>query len=210
MPGIARHTPTLTGNKAVRLLVTDTALLPDMGDAITQLTNDFNWVEVGDTVEEIIAAAAATVTQYYNNMLVGLVSQFIVSIPPGWLQLDGATHTKVDYPLLWERLPSQFKTSTHFTLPDLTNVFINGATNEASIGTESGSNSYQLSIAQLPAHTHTEIPAILGVDVGGAGPPLPSSTVGAPIPSGSTGSGSSIDNRPATVEMLFAVYAGQE
>lgn len=181
-----------------------------MGDALTQLTNDSVWAEVGDPIEDIIAAAAETVEKYYNLMLVGLVSQFIVAIPPGWLQLDGSTHSKADFPILWERLPSQLKTSTDFTLPDLTSIFINGATNEASIGTEAGSNSYQLSIAQLPAHTHTEIPPILGVDVGGAGPPLPSASVGAPIPSGSTGSGASIDNRPASVEMLFAVYAGQE
>jgi hypothetical protein len=181
-----------------------------MGDALTQLTNEFVWTEIGDPIEDIIAAAAATVTKYYNNMLVGLVSQFLATIPPGWLQLDGATHAKADYPLLWERLPSQLKTSTDFTLPDLTGIFIIGAANEASIGTEGGSNSYQLSIAQLPAHTHTEIPPILGVDVGGAGPPLPSASVGAPISSGSAGSGDSIDNRPAFVEVLYSIYAGQE
>jgi hypothetical protein len=190
--------------------VVDSALLPDIGDAITQLSFESHWFEVGDPVENIIASVFETVTDYYNIMLVGLVSQFLSSIPPGWLQLDGATHAKVDYPILWERLPSQLRTSTDFTLPDLTDVFINGATDASEIGTEGGSNSYQLSIDQLPAHTHTEIPAVLSVDVGGAGPPLPSATPGAPIPTGSTGSGASIDNRPAYVEMLFAVYAGQE
>jgi len=209
LPGIARHTPTLTGDKAARLIVVDTALLPDVGDAITQLVNEYVWTEVGDSVDDVIVSVFETVADYYNDMLIGLVSQFIAAIPPGWLQLDGSTHLKADYPLLWERLPSQLKTSTELTLPDFTNVYPNGAANAAAIGTESGSNSYQLSIAQLPAHTHTEIPPILGVDVGGAGPPLPSATVGAPIPSGSAGSGSSIDNRPASVEMLFAVYAGQ-
>lgn len=210
MPGIARHTPSLTGDKAIRLVVADIALLPDISDAITQLSIENHWVEVGDPIADILAAVFETVTDYYNVMLVGLVSQFIATIPPGWLQLDGSTHLKVDYPILWGRLPSQLRTASDFTLPDLTDVFINGATNEGEIGTEGGSNSYALSVAQLPSHTHTEIPAVLGVDVGGAGPPLPSSTPGAPIPTGATGSGSSIDNRPAYVEMLFAVYAGQE
>jgi hypothetical protein len=210
VPGIARHTPTLSGDKAVRLIVVDTALLPDIGDALTQPSIEAHWLEVGDSIDDIVNSVFETVTDYYNEMLVGLVSQFIASIPPGWLQLDGSTHAKVDYPILWERLPSQLKTSTDFTLPDLTDVFINGATDSSEIGTEGGSNSYQLSIDQLPAHTHTEIPAVLSVDVGGAGPPLPSATPGAPIPTGSTGSGASIDNRPAYVEMLFAVYAGQE
>lgn len=181
-----------------------------MGDAITQLSDEWEWVEVGDTVEEIVTAAAATVAAYYNNMLIGLVSQFLASIPPGWLQLDGATHTKVDYPQLWERLPSQLKTSTNFTLPDMTDVYPYGATDSTEIGDEGGSNSYALSIAQLPAHTHTYIPTVFSVTIGSAGPPLPDATAGAPIPTGSAGSGSSIDNRPAYCEMLFAVYAGQE
>lgn len=210
MDGIARHTPTLYGSKAVRLVVVDSALLPDIGDAITQLTNDFVWTEEGDPVSDIVSSVFETVTGYYNLMLVGLVSQFLATIPPGWLQLDGSTHLKVDYPILWERLPSQLRTGTDFTLPDLTDVFINGATDAAEIGSQGGSNSYALTEAQLAAHTHTEIPAVIGVDVGGAGPPLPSSTPGAPIPTSSTGSGASIDNRPAYVEMLFAVYAGQE
>jgi len=184
--------------------------LPDIGDAITQLTNDYVWTEVGDPVADIIQAVSETVTEYYNLMLVGLVSQFIASIPSGWLQLDGSTHTKLDYPILWERLPSQLKTATDFTLPDLTDVFINGATDTSEIGDTGGSNSYQLSIAQLPAHTHTYIPAVWGVDIGGAGPPLPAANVGGPIPTGATGSGSSIDKRPAFVELLFAVFAGQE
>lgn len=207
---IARHTPTLTGDKSVRLIVVDTGLLPDVSDALTQVTIPSHWEEVGSSVDDVIAAAFETVEDYYNLMLIGVVSQFLVAIPSGWLQLDGSTYSENEYPLLYARLPSQFKTGSNFTLPDLTSVYINGAIDAASVGTEAGSNSYQLSIAQLPAHTHTEIPAIVGIDIGGAGPPLPSAAVGPPIASGPTGSGSSIDNRPATVEMLFAVYAGQE
>lgn len=210
MLGTARHTPTLTGSKAARLVVADIALLPDIGDAITQLSIAQNWTEISDPIEDILAAVFETVTEYYNVMLIGLVSQFLASIPLGWLQLDGSTHLKVDYPLLWERLPSQLRTASDFTLPDLTGVFINGATDASEIGNQGGSNSYALTIAQLAAHTHTEIPAVLGVDVGGAGPPLPSATPGTPIATSSTGSGDDIDNRPAYVEMLFAVYAGQE
>ena len=211
MPGIARHTPSLSGNNAIRLIIADVALLPDIGDAITELTNSYDWMEVGDPVDDIVASVFETVTEYYNIMLVGLVSQFLASIPPGWLQLDGATHTKVDYPLLWERLPSQLKTSTNFTLPDMTDVFPYGATDASEIGDNGGLNSYQLSVAQLPAHTHTYIPPVINIDVKTLGAPIPyGATLGAPTPTSSVGSGSSIDNRPAFLEMLFAVYAGQE
>lgn len=210
MSGIARHTPTLIGDNAIRLVVADIALLPDIGDALTRLTNTSDWVEVGDPVDDIVQSVSQTITDYYNLMLVGLVSQFLAAIPSGWLQLDGATHSQDDYPILFDRLPNQFKNGANFTLPDFTNVYPNGAANVAAIGTESGSNSLTLSIAQLPSHTHTEIPAIVGVEIGGAGPPFPSTAIGPPIASGPAGSGSSIDNRPASVELLFAVYAGQE
>lgn len=210
MPGIARHTPTLDGSKAVRLVAVDSALLPDVGDALTQLTNEYVWTEEGDPVSDIVSAVFETVTAYYNTMLVGLVSQFLATVPPGWLQLDGSTHLKDDYPILWERLPSQLRTATDFTLPDLTDTYPTGAVNEAAIGAQGGSNSYTLTEAQLAAHTHTEIPCVLGVEPGMAGPATPGGIPGTPIPSGPAGSGASIDNRPAFVEMLFAVYAGQE
>lgn len=211
MPGIARHTPSLTGDSAIRLVVTDIALLPDISDALTQLTNDFVWVEVGDPVDDIVAAVADTVANYYNNMLIGLVSQFLASIPPGWLQLDGATYSEDDYPQLFARLPSQFKTGSNFTLPDMTDTFPLGATDTADLGDSGGLNSYQLSIAQLPAHTHTYIPPVINIDVKTLGAPIPyGATLGAPSPTSSVGSGSSIDNRPAFVELLYGIYAGQE
>lgn len=210
MPRIARHTPELSGDKAVRLVAVDAGLLPDIGDALTQLTQEFIWTELGDPVSDIVSAVFETVTDYYDTMLVGLVSQFLASIPPGWLQLDGSTYSENDYPILYARLPSQFKSGSNFTLPDMTDVFPLGATNTADLGDTGGLNSITLTEAQLPVHTHTEIPALLGVDVGGAGPPLPSATVGTPIPSGPAGSGASIDIRPAFVEVLYGIYAGQE
>lgn len=210
MTGIARHTPTLSGDKAVRLVAVDSGLLPDIGDAITQLTNEFVWLEVGDTVDDIVASVFETVTDYYDSMLIGLVSQFLASIPPGWLQLDGATYSEDDYPLLFSRLPSQFKTGSNFTLPDMTDTFPLGATNTADLGDTGGLNSITLTIAQLPAHTHTEIPPIVGVTIGSAGPPVPDIAIGPPIASGPAGSGASIDIRPAFVELLFGIYAGNE
>lgn len=211
MTGIARHTPSLSGDISVRLVAVDSGLLPDIGDAITQLTNEYVWTEVGDPVSDIVASVFETVTKYYDTMLIGLVSQFIASIPPGWLQLDGATYSENDYPLLYARLPDQLKNGANFTLPDLTDVFPIGATDSSEIGDEGGSNSFQLSIAQLPSHNHLYVPVVLDIDIKTVGAPDPfGGRLGAPTATTNTGSGNSIDNRPAFVEMLFAVYAGQE
>ncbi|GAG72426.1 unnamed protein product, partial [marine sediment metagenome] len=57
----ARHTPALAGEKKIRALSFDSALLIHLGDAITALTNEWEWVEVNDTVADIVAAAKDSV-----------------------------------------------------------------------------------------------------------------------------------------------------
>lgn len=210
MPGIARHTPELTGNRVVRLIVADTALLPHIGELLGKLTLPYEWVEIGDPVVDIVDSSFVTLRNYLDNLMIGFVSSWLIVPPLGWLLLDGSTHDKANYPELWEVLPSQLKTAGDFTLPDMTSQFLSGTIIEDDIGATEGANTFALTIAQLPSHTHTEIPPVVGVEVGGAGPPLPSSTVGGAIPSGSTGDGDDIDNRPEHVEFIFAVFAGRE
>jgi hypothetical protein len=167
------------------------------------------WVEIGDPVSDVVASSFETLLNYLGNLMVGSVSSWLVAPPVGWLLLDGSTYDKVDYPELWGVLPVQLKTVDDFTLPDMAGQFMSGALIEDDIGDLSGANSYELTEGQLPAHTHTEIPPTVGVEVGGAGPPLPSAVVGAPIASGSVGSGDTIDNRPENVAFLFAVFSGR-
>jgi hypothetical protein len=146
---------------------------------------------------------------YYDNLMIGSVSSWLISPPPGWLLLDGTTHDKIDYPELWAVLPDGLKTGSDFTLPDMASTFMAGTAAVENIGDSAGLNEYNLTVGQLPPHTHTELPPIVGVEVGGAGVPLPSAAIGAPIASGSTGSGDDIDNRPAHVLFMFAIYAGR-
>jgi hypothetical protein len=210
MPGIARHTPTLSGNRAVRLLVIDTALLPHFGEAIGALSLASQWVEIEDTVSDVVDSAMASLIAYYDNLMIGSISSWLIAPPPGWLLLAGTTHDKVDYPELWEVLPDALKSGSDFTLPDMAGQFQAGTSVEDDIGDTAGENAFALTVGQLPSHTHTEIPPIVGVEVGGAGVPLPSAAIGTPIASGSTGSGDDIDNRPSHVLFMFAIYAGRE
>jgi hypothetical protein len=62
----ARHTPTLTGVKKRRAISVDIALLPHVGDAITQLTHDWAWVEHGDSVADIVAECKEIVDDWYS------------------------------------------------------------------------------------------------------------------------------------------------
>lgn len=210
MAGIARHTPTLTGDKAVRLVVADTALLPDISDALFNLVNDYEWLEVGDSVADIVNSCWGMLEDYYSMLLVGQVATFLITPPAGWLAMDGSTHAEVDYPELFALLPAHMITGSNFTLPDMTGSFLATDFTPANLGTGAGSNSYALTTAQLPVHTHNYIPPVPAATVGGAGPPLPSTAAGAPIATTPTGSGANIDNRPEFLLFSVAVYAGRE
>ena len=145
-----------------------------------------------------------------NYFIIGAIFTWLINPPSGWLLLDGATYATADYPELAALLPTHLIDGTNFTLPDVEGAFPFGVLDETDSSVVTGSNLLTLTIGQLPAHTHTEIPPIAGVDVGGAGPPLPSSEVGGPIASGSTGDGDDIDIRPLRFGLVYAVFAGRE
>ena len=207
--GLARHTPTLSGDIVLRCISLDRALSPHVADAITNLTDPNEWEEVGDSVSDIITAAAIPVDDYYENMLVGSVSPWLSTPPGGWLLLDGATYTQAAYPELFDVLDDALKTGSNFTLPDTENAFPFGVLVRANAGLISGSNTLNLSVGQLPPHTHTYTPPVLTIDAETPTVPIPTAGIGAPTATGSTGDGDDIDRRPRRFGLLFAVYAGR-
>lgn len=210
MSKYARHTPTLTGDIKIRALSLDSALFPHIGDAITQLTNESQWEAVGDAVDDIVTTCKNSVESWYSDMLIGSLQMFLMEPPSGWLLCDGTTHDKVDYPELWAILPSQLTTPTQFTLPDFTSAFLAGTDTEGEIGDEAGQNTFALSVGQLPAHSHLYTPPTLTINAETPVVPIPTAGIGTPIQTGQTGSGEDIDNRPAHVLAMFAVFAGRE
>ena len=188
----------------------DVALFPHVGDAITQLSKTNAWKEVEDTVEDIVAACKDFIEYWYSDMLIGSVFPWIITPPAGWLLLDGSTHASADYPELAALLPAHLISGANFILPDVTAAFPFGVVDEDAGAIVAGSNILNLTEGQLPSHTHTYIPPVLGVEVGAAGPPLPSSTVGSPTATGATGNGDDIDKRPKRFGLIYAVFVGRE
>ena len=209
MAKIARHTPALTGVKKIRALSLDSALFPHVADAITQLTNDLTWIKVEDDIPEIVAACKESVESWYSDMLIGSIFTWLINPPSGWLLLDGTTYDIADYPELAALLPLHLISGANFTLPNVADAFPFGVLDEDDSSVVTGSNLLSLSIGQLPAHTHTEIPAVLAADLGSLGPPLPAAQVGGPIASGSTGDGDDIDIRPLRFGLVYAVFSGR-
>ena len=200
----------MTGKNVVRAVSTDTALLPHIGELLTQLTHDYVWLEVGDSVADVVEAASGVVDRWYGNMMIGSVYAWIITPPAGWLLLDGSTYATADYPELALLLPAHLISGANFILPDVEDAFPYGVVSEDDAAVEAGANMLNLTVGQLPAHTHTYTPPVLTVEAETPTTPLPTAGIGSPIATGSTGSGDDIDKRPRRFGMLYAVYAGRE
>ena len=196
----------------VRSLSIDSALMSHVSELIAQLVSDTEWLEVGDSVDDVVNECWAGLSSWYSNMMVGAISQFMGPVPDGWLPLDGSTYNAVDYPELYEQLDVVFKDvpGESFTLPNLYDRVIVGSGGDYGLGGLGGSASVTLSVAEMPPHTHGYIEPLASVSIGGAGPPIPA--VPNVNPAGvttSTGDGGSHENMPPYVALWFAVFAGR-
>lgn len=206
----ARHTPTLTGDKKIRALSADSALFPHISDAITQLTQEWKWVTVGDGVADIVSECKDIVESWYSDMLIGTVLPWLINPPTGWLLLDGSTYSSADYPELSALLPTHLISGTNFILPDVENAFPFGVLDEDNGTVIAGSNVLNLTVGQLPPHTHTYTPPALTINAETPVVPVPTAGIGTATATGITGDGDDIDKRPLRFGLIYAVFAGRE
>lgn len=211
--GIGRHTPTLSGRKITRALSIDDALVSHVSDAIAQLTFDTNWVDVGDSIDDVVSECFEALDSWYlGQMFIGQISSFLGALPSSWLALDGASHNKVDYPELWEALDSQYRDATTFTLPDLSDLFLaNAGTGTYVLGDTGGEDDHTLTTAEMPVHTHTYLPPIVDLDLEGLGvPDILAARLGPPIATGAAGGGASHENRPPFHAVIMGIFSGRD
>lgn len=211
--GIGRHTPSLSGSKLVRALSIDDALIPHISDAIAQLSISENWVEVEESIPAIVAECFDALDSWYlSSMLIGQISTFLGALPSFWLPLLGDTYDRVDYPELWEQLDAQYKDSTTFTLPDLSDLFVVLAgTGAYSLGDTGGEDAHTLITSEIPIHTHTYVPPIFDVDIKSVGvPDILGARMGTPVVTGPTGGDGAHENRPPYYALTMGVFAGRD
>lgn len=80
------------------------------------------------------------------------------SAPTGYLEANGQTVSRTTYAELFSVFGTSYGAgdgSTTFGLPNLNERHLKGTTTVGSVGTTTGADTYALSQAQLPAHTHS-------------------------------------------------------
>lgn len=80
------------------------------------------------------------------------------SAPAGYLEANGQTVSRTTYAELFSVFGTSYGAgdgSTTFGLPNLNERHLKGTTTVGSVGTTTGADTYALSQAQLPAHTHS-------------------------------------------------------
>lgn len=119
------------------------------------------------------------------------------SIPTDWLACDGSGVSRTTYAALFALLGTTFGSgdgSTTFNLPDLRGRAVGGvgtgsSLSTRSLGAQAGEENHQLTIPELPAHTHTN-------SVGSIGATNATAAVGSSEIEGTTTSGNAGSDTP--------------
>jgi len=211
--GRAFHTPSEIGDVGARLIVAPTSLFPFIGEVLSYLIESSNWLEVGVTVDDTTEAAWQILSEFYkDNPLIGKIDAFFLDPGDMYLPLDGSTHAESNYPELYARLPESMidDIAMEFTLPDLEGLFLKGQAGGEAAGDVAGEASISLTVAEMPAHTHTYTPPVLDVDLEGPGvPDVLAARLGTPAQTSSTGSGDAHENRPPFVVVFWFIFSGR-
>lgn len=210
--GFNRHTPTLAGNMLARVIVVDESLAPHVGDAITQLTNEWTWRESGSTIDEVISSCFDSVDSYYLNLMIGSISLFLGSAPSFYLALDGTTYNQSDYPELAQVLDPTFRDdlAETFTLPDMRDMFALGAGSNYPLGSLGGESEHTLTSDEMPNHTHDYQSVNIDIDVKTVGAPIPyGASIGPILPTTAAGAGQSHENKPPYIALTWCIFAGR-
>lgn len=182
-------------------------LLTAMGE---YLEDHDNWRGSGDfdvlTDEEtdnVDAIIAKTERQLMKNALTGTVVMSPVPVD-GALFCDGSEYSREDYPDLYAVYENTLYAidENTFRVPNFVAKFPLGYTE---IGLEGGEAQHELSIDEIPAHTHTEIIAVETVINGGLEAPA-AAAVAAIGETGVTGLSQSHNNMPPFHTTGFYVW----
>ena len=168
--------PYLTPNSAPSDNKCRTISIPDdpqwlaiVNGALLELTRASNFEEFGSLTPQ---ETADFFFDMFNSYLesecavlpIGMIATFAQSdagLPDGWLYCMGGEYSRADYAGLFDVIGTTYGDgdgTTTFNLPDLRARFVEGlsAVNPAFMGATGGAQNHTLTVAELPAHHHTQ------------------------------------------------------
>lgn len=135
--------------------------IQEIAGLLIAATFEKNWEKVGDITIDEAVSAASDVFGSFQSMVGTVFSVAWNTIPDSFLICDGATYNRVDFPALYAVLdPAFIIDADHFQVPDLRGAVVMGESGTHAIGSSGGEETHTLSMAEMPAHTHTEITAV--------------------------------------------------
>lgn len=165
---------------------------------------------------------ASIYNKIYGGFMIGTIQAIATQeIAENMLLCDGSTYSRVDYPILYERLDSAYIVdANNFIVPDLRGRFIIGASLDYPVASIGGYNEITLSIDNMPSHSHTntphshsEITSVPTIINGGIEAPANSSTPSTGVTGASsividnTGGGLPFDSLPPYEALRYAIIA---
>lgn len=212
MDGIAWHTPEITSTGTVtRSMTVPVDLLSYVGGALGMLAESYNWIQVGDAIVDIIELVQTMIDSWYTQEMIGGIMAFVTTPPAGWQPLDGSVLDADLFPELAVVVPdSWILGSGDIQLPNLAGTSLVGHGTSYEIGTTGGEENHTLTLAEIPAHTHTYTPPILNIDIEGPGvPDIVAAGLGPTASTGSAGSGDPHNNMPPFLVVVWAIFTGR-
>lgn len=174
--------------------------------ALVLLSDPDNWNDVGTVSPEDAASLCSAMIEVFDPMI-GQIFAWASSTGPSYaLKCDGTTYNRVDYPELYAVLGSPFIVdANHFKTPDMRGRVIRGS-GSVPLGNTGGADTVTLSVANLPAHSHSEVTAVPAVGAAITGIPVPAAVPGVGV-TGSAGGGAALDIQPRTIRLDYYIVA---
>jgi len=180
---------------------------------ISELTKPYVWEQYGDVTAEEAAELGMIMFDNYLDSIndrVGVIFMCLwASIPDEAHELDGTTlvDAEDDYPILWGKIASTFKSGSNIVLPDWRDKFpFVPGDGDIQVFDTGGSFSVTLTEAKIPAHRHSISvqPTTQLSQIGAGGPTI----INAPIAgqTGSTGGGEPFYYMPEFFAPRFCIW----
>ncbi len=190
---------------------------PMVYGAIFELTRGWNWEKHGpDDVSDAVEKMTTMLDDWEKPCMPigGIIASALADLPEGWLDCDGGTYEKDDYPLLYDAIDDEYILSgTQFATPDIrgrvtVGVGAGGGLTVRDIDDGGGSETHALVTAEMPAHTHTYLPPTINPDIEGPGiPDIGATVLGSVIPTGSAGADGAHENMPPFRALNYMIRA---